>query len=107
MKKKKKPFKTLVGILFVIFLGLYIASVSGYYEAIVGGKVALTKAEQERFEKDVMEGKVVDIENYVLDDNKNYSNKFTKMGEGVSKGFITFITKGFKGLLDAIKNLFF
>ena len=42
MKKKNKLFKNLLIIAFVIFMGLFIASESGFYEAKLSNKVALT-----------------------------------------------------------------
>ena len=54
MKKKKNWFLRLLTILFIIFIGLYIASISGYYEASLGNKVALTDEAIKRFEQDVI-----------------------------------------------------
>ena len=74
MKKKRNWFLRLLFVLFIVFLGLYIASVSGYYETQVGNKVALTEEAIRDFENDVLEGKNVDIKTYLQEDNKDYSN---------------------------------
>ncbi len=55
MKKKRNWFLRLLFVLFIVFLGLYIASVSGYYETQVGNKVALTEEAIRDFENDVLE----------------------------------------------------
>lgn len=107
MKKKKNWFLRLLSILFVVFLGLYIASISGYYESQVSNKVALTDKAIEQFEQDVLEGKVVDINTYINEETKDYSNKFTDMGDRFSESIQSVLTDGIGGIWDAIKVLFF
>ena len=107
MKKKKNWFLRLLSILFVVFLGLYIASISGYYESQVSNKVALTDKAIEQFEQDVLEGKVVDINTYINEETKDYSNKFTDMGDRFSESIQSVLTDGIGGVWDAIKVLFF
>lgn len=107
MKKKGNWFTKLLFVSFIIFLGLYIASVSGYYETQVGNKVALTDEAIKNFEQDVLDGKVVDINTYITEEKKDYSNKFTKTGDKVGEAIEEFISNGFGGTWDAIKVLFF
>ena len=64
MKKKNNWFKRILIILILLFISLYISSVSGYYEAKISDKVALTGKEIKQFEQDVMNGKEVDLNNY-------------------------------------------
>ena len=64
MKKKNNWFKRILIILILLFISLYISSVSGYYEAKISDKVALTDKEIKQFEQDVMNGKEVDLNNY-------------------------------------------
>lgn len=105
--RKKNIFVKLIIVLFIIYLGLYISSVSGYYEVKLNKKVALTNEKIEEFEQDVLEGKIVDINTYLENDTHDYSNVFTKGGERVSEAVIKLLTKGFKGTWDALKILFF
>lgn len=107
MKKKGNWFIRLMFVLFVVFLGLYIASVSGYYETQVGNKVALTEDAIRDFEQDVLDGKTVDINTYLKEDNKDYSNNFTDMGDKFSESVQKILTDGIGGVWDAIKVLFF
>ena len=107
MKKKKNWFLRLLSILFVVFLGLYIASISGYYESQVSNKVALTDKAIEQFEQDVLEGKAVDINTYINEETKDYSNKFTDMGDRFSESIQSVLTDGIGGIWDVIKVLFF
>lgn len=107
MKKKKNWFLKLLFLSFVVFLGLYIASISGYYEAQVSNKVALTEDAIKDFEKDVLEGKEVDIKTYINEENNDYSNSFTDMGDRFSESIQKVLTKGIGGIWDALKVLFF
>lgn len=107
MKKKPNLFLRTIFILFIIFLGLYIASVSGYYQDKVGDKVALTDEAIKQFEQDVLDGKIVDLNTYVVENRVDYSNKFTETGEKCSEVIEKLITEGFGGAFDVIKMLFF
>lgn len=107
MKKKNNIFKNLLVISFVIFMGLFIASQCGFYEAKLSNKVALTDDAIKRFEKDVSEGKVVDVSDYVKDEKKDFSNKYTDIGESISDAITKLFTDGISGAWDAIKVLFF
>ena len=105
--KKKNWFLRLIFISFIIFLGLYIASISGYYESQISNKVAITNDAIKEFEEDVLNGKEVDIKTYIVDENKDYSNKITETGDKITGAVEKIITDGFGGVWDAIKVLFF
>lgn len=107
MKKKGNWFLRLLFILFIVFLGLYIASISGYYETQVGNKVALTEDAIRDFENDVLDGKTVDINTYLKEETKDYSNSFTNIGDKFSESIQKVLTEGVKGVWDAVKVLFF
>lgn len=107
MKKNKNWFLRLLFILFIVFLGLYIASISGYYEAQVGNKVALTDKAIKEFEEDVINGKEVDINTYITKDDKDYSNTLTDLGDKFSESMGKILTDGIGGIWDALKVLFF
>ena len=62
-------------------MGLYISSISGFYEAKLSNKVALTDEAIKEFENDVIEGKTIDVNTYITNKNVDYSNKFTESGE--------------------------
>ncbi len=107
MKKKKNYFKSILIILIIVFMGLYISSESGYYEAHVAKNVLLTEEAIKDFENDVLNGKNVDINKYMENNSKDYSNKFTDLGENITLAIIKIITEGVSGSWDAIKVLFF
>lgn len=105
-KKKPNVFLKILSILFIIFLALFIASESGYYEAKLGEKVALTDDAIKQFEEDVLNGENVDINTYILKENVSYENNFTKAGDKFSEMVEGFITDGIGGALSVIKTLF-
>lgn len=70
-------------ILILLFIGLYISQVTGYYEYTESKKTTLTKDAINRFEKDVKEGKEISAKNY-LEEEKEYNNKVSKLGITVS-----------------------
>ena len=106
MKKKNNWFKRILIVLFIIFIGLYISSISGFYESNLSNKVALTEEAIEKFEEDVINGKQIDVENFIDDEYVDYSNKFSTSGDKFSEVVVKILTKGLSGAWDTIKVLF-
>lgn len=95
----KKLFNTIIFCLFTIFFCLYFASNNGYYEYENKQKTIFTDEKIKEFEDDLKNGKKIDIKNYLANENKNYNNKITKLGNTVSK-IIDY------GMLDTIEKTF-
>jgi hypothetical protein len=70
-------------------------------------KIALTDEAIKEFENDVINGEEVDIKDYLNNDTKDYSNSFTKAGDNLTSSVETLLIKGFSGIWDVIKILFF
>ncbi len=104
-KKSKYFFRTLF-VFFVIYVALLIAYESGYYTSRMSNKATLTKEAMEKFENDVASGEIVDIKNYLEDDNVDYSNNITKIGNKVSNSISKIMTEGLSGIFGALKGLF-
>ncbi len=98
--KPKKIFNTIVFCLFVIFLSIYGASKSGYYEYENEKKANFTEEKIKEFEKDIASGKNVNIKDYLVDDSKNYDNKITDIGslfsDAINGGLTNGLEKSFK-----------
>ena len=106
-----KPKKTNIFMLFLkisiaLFLLLYIMLENGYYENKVSRKVSLTEEQIRKFEEDVKKDKIVDITDYNLEEDKNYSNKISRMGQKVTDSVGKIIVKGASGVVDILKSLF-
>lgn len=107
MKKENKPklfwypFLTL----FVVFIALYIALESGYYETKISNKVSLTEEKIQEFENDVQNGVAIDVKDYLEDDYVDYSSKMSDTGAKVSKNIESFMTKGINKIFDFLGSL--
>lgn len=84
-KKITKVFKFLLFTSFITFFALYLSVSAGYYEYKNSKKVALTSKQIKEFEKDINEGKNIDIKKYIEANNKNYNNKISSTGLSISK----------------------
>lgn len=81
----KKLFHGFIWLLFFSFLVLYFAQKGGYYKDLNTKKKELTEEKIKQFEIDVANGKEIKVENYVVDDIKNYNNRVSDFGRGTSK----------------------
>ena len=108
MKKKKsnKLFWFVLISLFVVYMGLYIANSTGYYESKLSERVTLNNKAIARFEKDVASGKDVTIDDYLERENKDYSNKMSKLGLNISNKCEDFMTKGLSKFMKVVGKLF-
>lgn len=107
--KKKNPsrhFFRILGLLFLIYIILYISIECGYYETKLSKKSALTNENIKRFEQDIKEGKMVDINNYTIEENIDYSNNVTKIGTAISENVNKAMTEGLGSAIEVIKKLF-
>lgn len=84
-KKIKKFFKYLLFTSFITFFALYLSVSAGYFEYKSSKKVALTNTQIKQFEKDINEGKNIDIKKYIEANNNKYNNKISNVGLSLSK----------------------
>ena len=103
--KKHNFFKTLFILVFLLFLALFIASKTGYYEKSVKDKTYLTNKKLKEFEKDISEGKNVDAKDY-FPKEVDYSNVFTKSANNISNKIGLVVKSKAKNVWDFIKTLF-
>ena len=105
-KEKKNPFFRILGALFLMFMCLYFILESGYYEAKISKKTAMTEESIKQFENDIKEGKEVDINDYVVEKNRDFSNNTTKTGVFISSLVEDFMSEGILKMTDILKKLF-
>ncbi len=94
-------------ILFIIFICIFSASSSGYYEYSNNKKTVFTEEKIKQFEKDVSEGKKVNINDYMDTKSNNYSNKVTDLGDNISDFLnrtVNFILKGGFEIIEKMIN---
>lgn len=83
-------------LLFIIFLIVFFSSKTNYIEYKNYKKVTYTNKKIEEFEKDIKDGKNVNIDDYIENESKDYSNNVTKMGDFISKNLFKTISYIFR-----------
>ncbi len=106
IKHDNKLIKFLL-LIFVIFLILYISKETGLYEYKAYTKSKLTEEAIKKFEKDVSEGKNVSINDYVVEEYKDYSNFITRSGSKLNKIVESIMNDGIKKTLKVLSRLFY
>lgn len=98
----KKIVRLCLIISFTAFLALFLSQKTGYAEYENHRQVALTEKQIKKFEKDVAEGRQLDIKTYLKTNNHNYQNKLSKTGLKLSNftgnAVKTIVVKSFKFL---------
>ena len=75
--KKESIFKFILLCFIICFLVILFAGKTGYYEKKLRDNSILTEEQIKKFEEDLKNGKNVDISNYVINENKDYTTKLT------------------------------
>jgi len=108
MKKNNKTkylFRLLL-VFFICFSALLIAYESGYYETKARNKATLTKEAMIKFEEDLANNEIIDINDYLKEEKVDYSNKVTKIGNKLTSGMSEIMTNGISGVFNTLKGLF-
>lgn len=105
-KKEKSPFFKILSLLFLIFISLYIALESGYYEAKITKKTAMTEESIKKFEEDIKNGNPIDVNSYTFEEHKDYSNNTTDAAIFIGSKVESFMSSGITEVFDIVKSLF-
>ncbi len=105
-KKKMHPILKIICALFVVFIALYIASFSGYYESRIRNKVAITNESIKEFEEKINNGEVINLDSYLQNEIEDYSNPVSKLGDNITTGIEKVVTEGSKIVVNILKSLF-
>ena len=105
MNKKEKIFRTFMTILFIGFIGIYISNKNGYNEYEKHKRVELTNKEIQKFEEDIKNNKEVDIKDYLVNEEVDYTNRFTRLMYGISDNGNKLARKIIKGLFKKLSYL--
>ena len=106
-EKNNYLFFKLLLFCFILFLILFISNRTGYAEYKVYSKTKLTEEAISRFETDISNGKDVSIEDYLVEDNIDYSNKISILGSKIGSSIETIMNKGLKKTLKILSDLFY
>ena len=100
-----KFVKLLILSIFIIFLIMVFSSSGGYYEYELNKKSTLTQEAIKAFEQDVREGKEIDINDYLVNESKDYSNSFSKVGLNLSNKIGKLFSEGVKFIFNSVGKL--
>ena len=103
MKSNKLAY-ALFFIMLIAFFSIYFGTTNGLINSNTE-KTVFTEEKIKEFEKDVAEGKNVNVKDYVVNTSKDYSNKITDFGEGMS-GFVFDLVNGLlKGGFKVVEKM--
>ena len=100
-----KIFKKIFLILLISFTALYISDAAGYSEFKQHNKKVMNEQKIKKFEKDVSEGKNLNLEDYLVDDTKNYSSNISRIGNNISKQIEKYVVTGLNGTFKFLNSV--
>ena len=104
--KKESIFKFILLCFIICFLVILFAGKTGYYEKKLRDNSILTEEQIKKFEEGIKNGKSVDISNYVINENKDYTTKLTSDVYSVSLKLEKTIDKIVKFIFNEVgKNI--
>lgn len=98
-----RVFQLTVGVLVILFIGLYVGQMTGYYQYSESKKTTLTESAIQRFEQDVKEGKEIHAGDY-LEKETDYNNKASNLGMKVSKLIEASFNKAMNTIFDELSK---
>lgn len=105
-KKKMNPVLKILAVLFVVFMALFIANMSGYYESKIRDRVTITEEGIKEFEEKVKNGEEIDITSFLNTDREDYSSSLSNLGDNVTNGIETLVSTSMDIVSDILKSLF-
>ena len=105
-KKKHNPVLTILFILFIVYISLFIAGESGYYENKVNEKIVLTNENIKKFEDDVKNNRDIDLEKYTENNTKDYSCIASNAGDNFSNFVEKLFTEELGKVGKVLKKMF-
>ena len=105
-KKKSSIFLKILGVLFVVYIALFIANMSGYYESKIRDEVTITDEGIKEFEEKVQNGEEIDITSFLNKDRVDYSSNMSNIGDSLTSSFENVISYGANIVSNIFKSLF-
>lgn len=102
--KKKLP-KLVLCLLTLSFLISYIVYETGYYEYKLQNRMVLTKEQMEKFENDVNNGLDVTLNDYIIEENIDYTSNFTEFTAKINNKTSKYIKKSIELIFKKLNKL--
>ena len=100
-----KVFRKLFLAVLIAFTALYVSENAGYLEFRQHNKKVMTEEKIKQFESDIKEGKNIHLEDYVVNDTKNYESKVSKLGENISEQVEKYVVGGLNKTFKFLNNV--
>lgn len=103
--KKNKIFKFIFTVLLLSFLVIYLSEMAGYYEYKNYQKKEMTEEQIKKFEEDVKNGIEVDLNDYLINDDRIYYNNLSKITSKLSDGISKFVKGGVENTFKFLSKI--
>ncbi len=107
--KTKKILTKISKKIFLVFLigftAIYISDATGYYEFEQHNKKVMTEEKIKQFEKDVKNGKNIDLNDYVIEGSNTYESNISKFGEILSKEIEKNVVSGLNNMFKILNGI--
>ena len=100
-----KIFKKIFLVLLISFTALYFSEAAGYSEYKQHNKKIMTEEKIKQFENDVKDGKNLNLNDYIVEDNKNYESKISKIGDSMSKEIEKYVVGGLNNTFKFLNDV--
>jgi len=104
--KKHNYFFKILFVFFIIFMALYIALESGYYDVKMSKKATITEEKLKEFEEDVKNGKEIDLKDYIINDTVDYSSYMSNVGNKIGNSLDKLMDGGIANFFKILGSLF-
>ena len=105
-KKKNNIVLKIIAVFFIIYIALFIANLSGYYESKIRDSTIATEESIKEFEIKVQNGEEVDITSYLKSEREDYSSKMSNLGDNLTNNIELFVFKSAGIFTNIFKSLF-
>lgn len=105
-KKKNNIVLKILGFFFLIYIALFIANLSGYYESQIRDNTIVTEQGIKEFEEKVQKGESVDVTSFLNKEREDYSSKMSNLGDKLTSNIENFVVNSMGFVSGIIKSLF-
>lgn len=101
----KSLIKLLLLIIVIAFISSYLVASSGYYEYTMQQRTIITNEKIKEFEQDIKNNEDIDLKEYFVEEELDYSNKFTTLVYNISESSSELTKKIIKKLFQKLGSM--
>ena len=103
--KKNKLLHFVMTVIFLAYVVSYYIANSSYYEYQLQERTILTNEKIKEFEEDVKNNQDIDVKDYLVDEQVDYSNRISNLVYNFSEGANSVVRKCLKALFKKLSYL--